>query len=387
MAQPEVIAIDQVPTRPEWAFPILYKLDQRGREASWQVAFDGFDQLVMTFGKVGGAIRETRSRVVPKSNRTMIQQALQEARTRYDLKISKDGYHQDGEVTQVIQPMLAHKWAPGTRLAYPVVTQPKLDGVRCLGQVVNGSVELRTRNNKPIHHLNHIRQALLHLSQFLPPETIYDGELYAIDQPFNVIISIVKQEISPHPREEILSYFMFDLILPQDPGFVQRYDQLTNAYYDYADAGYFTYDPEGNVADPLRVVESSIAESAEDLLSAHTDYVENGYEGLIIRQPNSIYSMTRTRNLLKYKQFIDEEVTIVDVRDATGTEAGAALLMVRDDRGNTLPVRFRGSFDQRRQWLQHPEDVIGQRATIRYQELTPDGVPRFPVGVGLRNYE
>jgi hypothetical protein len=31
--------------------------------------------------------------------------------------------------------------------------------------------------------------------------------------------------------------------------------------------------------------------------------------------------------------------------------------------------------------------ALGARVTIRYQELTPAGVPRFPVFVSERNYE
>jgi len=37
--------------------------------------------------------------------------------------------------------------------------------------------------------------------------------------------------------------------------------------------------------------------------------------------------------------------------------------------------------------FQNGSNYIGQQLTVRYQELTDDGVPRFPVGIAIRNYE
>jgi len=46
-----------------------------------------------------------------------------------------------------------------------------------------------------------------------------------------------------------------------------------------------------------------------------------------------------------------------------------------------------GSVGRRREWLSHPEEIIGKQVTFRYQELSAENVPRFPRGVEVRDYE
>jgi hypothetical protein len=100
-----------------------------------------------------------------------------------------------------------------------------------------------------------------------------------------------------------------------------------------------------------------------------------------------LYKSGRSNNLLKVKTFIDEECIIIRVEDAKGTEAGAALLVVRDIRNNELTLRPSATFDNRREWLINPNLVINKRATIVYQELSVYNVPRFPVLKAIRDYE
>ena len=385
----QLINPDETPTQAAWKFPPLFRKDAKGKESTWQIGFDGNNRLVMQFGKVGGVMRITQTQVVPKAKRSMLEQALQEARHRYDEKIRKDGYHiETEEAPEIPQPMLANTWDPNkTKITYPVLAQPKLDGIRCLAYLQEGDVYFRSRNNKPYYFLNHIRERVKIFLSFLPNGTILDGEFYSFLLTFNEITSIVRQQKKPHPREELISYFIFDLILPENPGFRQRYQILVDAYNAYSEAGYVNFNEAGEVDDPIRVVASTEAFSKEDLLEFHDEYVQLGYEGLIIRKPDSPYKFGRGSNILKYKEFQDEEGEIVDVEEATGTEEGAAILIIRDPRGNEVPVRFRAPIEERRKWLKNPELVLGKRATVRFQELSPDGVWRFPVGVSIRDYE
>ena len=385
----QLVTPTQTPIQDAWKLPPLFREDAAGKNSTWQIGFDGVDRLVMRFGKVGGVIRTTRTEVVPKANRTMQQQALQEARQRYAEKVRKDGYHiETEEAPEIPQPMLANKWDPNkTKLTFPVWAQPKLDGIRCLAYLQDGEVHLRSRNNKPFFFLQHIRDRVADFLTFLPPGTILDGEFYSFRLSFNEITGIVRQQKNPHPREELIDYFIFDLILPDDPSFEERYNLLIDAYNAYSEAGLVNFTETGEVDDPIRVVAITEALSKEDLLEFHDEYVQLGYEGLIIRKINMPYKFGRGSNLLKYKEFHDEEGEIVGVQEAKGTEEGAAILIVRDARGNELPVRFRAPIEERRRWFENPDLVLGKRATIRYQELTPDGIPRFPVGVAIRDYE
>ena len=39
------------------------------------------------------------------------------------------------------------------------------------------------------------------------------------------------------------------------------------------------------------------------------------------------------------------------------------------------------------QFARHGAEYVGKKLTVRYQELTDDGIPRFPVGIAIRDYE
>lgn len=388
-----------------WKFPQLFRETATGKKAVWQIGFDGLDHLIMLFGQVGGKMRTTEAEVKPKVKRSMDEQALQEASQRYNEKIRKEGYRPEneeeveneeepeGEFEGFKQPMLANKWVPGkTKLKFPILTQPKLDGIRALAFNDDGQIRFRSRNGKEFFFLNHIRKALVKLFKFLPKGAILDGEFYNLILTFNQITSIVRQLKNPSPQEEELAYCIFDIILPDNPPFDTRFKILEQDYNKYIAS--LTEDEDN----PTCLVEVNEANSEDELLDQHDEYVKMGYEGLIIRKiagknPTTAdieaarYKFGRGSSLLKYKEFIDEEGEVVDIKEATGTEKGAAILIIKDARGNLIPVRFRAPIELRREWFKHPEMVIGKMATIRFQELTPEGIPRFPVGIAIRDYE
>ena len=84
---------------------------------------------------------------------------------------------------------------------------------------------------------------------------------------------------------------------------------------------------------------------------------------------------------------MDEEATIQKVISGKGREAGKALLGVRDIRGNFFFVRPSYPFKEREKWFEDPSLVLNKKMTIVFQELSEDGVPRFPVGKCIRDYE
>ena len=50
-------------------------------------------------------------------------------------------------------------------------------------------------------------------------------------------------------------------------------------------------------------------------------------------------------------------------------------------------MRPKGSVEKRQQMFKDLEKIIGKELTVRYQELSEDGIPIFPVGIVIRDYE
>ena len=116
-------------------------------------------------------------------------------------------------------------------------------------------------------------------------------------------------------------------------------------------------------------------------------FVSQGYEGIMIRESSSTYEIGKRSNyLLKFKMFQTDEYEIIDVKEGTGRDKGTAIWVctVGDHK---FSVRPEGTIESRRTFLANKDRYIGKNLTVRFQNLTALGIPRFPVGVVVRDYE
>ena len=92
----------------------------------------------------------------------------------------------------------------------------------------------------------------------------------------------------------------------------------------------------------------------------------------------------RSTALQKLKDFVDGEFTIVDVTDGRGREEELAVFVCRTAEGLQFHVRPRGTTEERAAMYRERASYVGRPLTVSYQNLTDEGIPRFPVGVGCR---
>ena len=361
----------------------------------WQIGFDG-ENLVTRYGKVNGVIRETKRKVLlNNSGRTMYEQALLEANQKYNKQEHKGYSNELTTITQYPKPMLANDFDNSKIKAYPILVQPKIDGVRSICRLMNNKVHMRSKEGNEQLHMDQIRDELIKLFAFLPQNVDIDGELYVHGWSFNKLISAVrtgqitkstKKVRDKNPLNELVNYYIFDLML--DLSAIDRVTLLTNAFNKYIE----TY----NKPKFIVLVPTYIANSYEELIQLHNYFVSEHYEGAMIRHTcgfsrNSMdltkYRDKRCDNLLKLKVFKDEEGIIVDVIEENGVESNLALFVIKDIRDNVFTVRPKGTFEQRKEWFKNKQDIIGKKYTFRYFELSDHNIPRFPVGIAIRDYE
>jgi DNA ligase-1 len=48
---------------------------------------------------------------------------------------------------------------------------------------------------------------------------------------------------------------------------------------------------------------------------------------------------------------------------------------------------MKGKLIDLKEYFENQNKVLGKLLTVQYFELTPDGIPRFPVGASIRDYE
>jgi len=95
----------------------------------------------------------------------------------------------------------------------------------------------------------------------------------------------------------------------------------------------------------------------------------------------------RSADLLKMKEFQDDEFEITGFYEGEGGEKGLVLWKCKTKDDKEFGCRPQGTHEDRRELFKHGADYVGKMLTVRYQELTKDGIPRFPIGIAVRDYE
>ena len=337
--------------------------------------------LKVESGQTDGKLTETAGQVIDegKQGRSAEEQAIFEAISKTNKKRDEAYFDTVEEAqTQVkLLPMLAHPFDKRKHnITYPAIVQRKFDGVRCLA-VLNrdNSVTLMSRKGKEFPHLNHIREDVEMNNR--NRNLVLDGELYSDTLSFQELVGLVRRvTLKPGNDEQMLevSLRVYDCIsLNSEPDFRERYETIRQV----TDGA--TY---------LSLVENVTVANESEIHAAQAQFVEEGYEGAMVRNLTGAYRIgKRSADLQKVKTFLDGEYTISGFVEGTGNEAGCVVWECQTPDGNTFRVRPRGTQEARRELFENGGDYVGQQLTVRYQELTDDGVPRFPVGIAIRDYE
>jgi DNA ligase 1 len=393
------------------SLPTLYKRDTAGRIREWTVEY-GYDDddnagtrtvSGLSDGKkVTSVWNITEAKNVGKVNATNArEQAVSEAQSLWDINVEKEYFENVADIDSYtkFKPMLAHDYTK--RPQSQGWSQPKLDGIRCIADK-NG---LWTRSGKEITSCPHIWDAIGPILR-RNPNMVFDGELYnhELKEDFNKITSLVRKvkttEADRTEAAKLVQYHVYDCYDHDQPNltFNQRDRLFTNIFLLVQDDKIVssestkstTYealsDTQPRVQDVIKLVEALRGNDQEELDSMYRYYLEQGYEGQMVRN-STPYEFKRSKNLLKRKEFITEEFRVVEVLEGSGNWAGYAKRFVLEMAdGTQFGSNVRGSQEELRALLHTDEQPTW--ATCRYFELTPDGVPRFPVvidyGIGER---
>jgi DNA ligase-1 len=116
--------------------------------------------------------------------------------------------------------------------------------------------------------------------------------------------------------------------------------------------------------------------------------MDAGYEGTMIREASSVYEIGKRSNyLLKLKDFMTDEYKVIGMRECAGKDVGTPTWVCVTGNGQEFTVRPEGTQEKRREMFKNGHKYIGKMLTVKYQNLTELGVPRFPVGIAFRDYE
>jgi ATP-dependent DNA ligase len=362
--------------------PTLYHKAKKGDLREWTVWSVG-DTIYTSYGQVGGQLQISTKKAEPKnvgrSNATSSEeQAKLEAKSLWTYKVErKYSETPEGAQEDLYLPMLAHTFKEG-KVKFPCDLQPKIDGVRCLAAREGNNIILTSRQGKPwnIPIIGSL------LNGWLPENTVLDGEIYIHGESCQKITSLAKSADpggkSYKVESKILEYHIYDI--PVSTGF----DDLTWETRRELLRG---YERAAGLGGQIKIVSTISVTSEKNMWDAHDSFVQDGYEGAVIRLPEGKYLWGyRSRELLKVKKFQDGEFLVTDARDGRGKMAGKVVWVCQNDVSEaTFECSMKVSMEEREAMFKNRKDYIGRQLTVRYFGLTDDNIPRFPVGIVFRD--
>ncbi|WP_221075153.1 DNA ligase [Agarivorans aestuarii] len=189
------------------------------------------------------------------------------------------------------------------------------------------------------------------------PEMAVDGELWLGRGRFSELVSLIKQQSPNLNKWQEVQFVVFDL--PHYPGpYQQRYRHLQTL----SSTSEFMRVPVYRAYPGRPTLEQQLAKISAE-----------GGEGLMLRDPQSMYLPTRSNALIKYKSYQDAEAKVVAYSDGKGKYRGMlGALVVQDQQGRQFKIGS-GLSDQ----LRADPPPIGSLVEYRYNGLTEHGKPRF----------
>lgn len=385
--------------------PTLYGKDITGKTKVWSASIytsGSVARYTVEYGQLGGKIQTTNrdfteGKNIGKANETTpLQQCCNEIQKKWTDKKEKERYSEslvqslaednkqtlmEGDKQSLAEdkqptcfPMLAHIYDPKSKvksknpIVYPCFVQPKLDGLRCLIYVCNNQIITQSRTGGIFTTMEHITSGLGPFFKVWP-KLILDGELYTDKYPFEELVGLIKRKTVDDPRIREVKFHIYDIV----------------SIEGYTERRKFILDNQHLFPPTFEIVKTDEAKNIDDFKSRFTEYIQDGYEGIMLRNKSGPYVSNRSHDLQKYKEFEEGEFVIVGFSEAKGRDAGTVIWRCATSDGEEFDCRPVGSVEHRKMLFQNAQQNVGKLLTIKYQELSEKGVPRFLSGKSIRD--
>lgn len=385
-------------------FETLYEKDAHGKIRSWSLRvekYDEFSEIVIIYGYKRLIEQRRRLNLGKNLNKinctTHFTQAIMEAQSKWNKKVSEgysvinetineiitstnnvnineninktDNETEDNKI-KIIYPMLAQDFNKHkSKLKYPAYIQPKLDGYRCIFNSKDKSCNSRQGKEFSIIKTTQLYKELCSIKE----DFILDGELYIHNCLFEDLGILRKKKLEKNDIDYLdkIEYHVYDIVI-NNMTFDNRFEKLKNLI-------------DTNKFKMIKLVETLEVNSEDKIKEHHTNFIKNNYEGSILRNRLGIYKCKiRSTDLLKYKDFKDDEFEIVNFTYETDTSKKNKNLIVwvcKTKNGHEFNVRPGGTKIERQELYSNCVknfEYKGKKLYVKYFELTDRGIPRFP---------
>jgi DNA ligase-1 len=259
-----------------------------------------------------------------------------------------------------------------------VFVSPKLDGYRCLAVIDNGEVTLYSRNGSEFNNFPSIKESLA--KSFIGQSLVLDGEIMSDD-----FQAMQKTAFADKRGTTVgdVKYHVFDYLTLDEW-------ESSNFLLEKSKRLVYLKDRAKKFGPEVVAVSQELTWELKRVLELEVEYMSQGFEGAMVL-PNIPYYRGRSSNkLMKFKTMLTQDCSIIGMYEG---EKGSRLeglmggLELMQENGVKCECGTGFSDEDRQKFWEHKDRQIGRIAEVKYQELSKDGVMRFPVFIRFRDHE
>ena len=272
----------------------------------------------------------------------------------------------------------------------------KLDGVRAVTVIYpSGKIDMFSRNGKELNNFNHIKDEIsktFNISS-INEALVLDGEIVSDD--FQTLMKQIHRKSSSQNKDAKL--FLFDLLPLEyfkkgiyEKSYFSRIEQLKKI-----NERFFVQSQIINIIDSVNV-DLDTEKGEIEFKNFNKNSIINGYEGIMIKDPESFYECKRSTTWLKSKPFIEISLEVKDYEEGTGRNKGklGAIIAEGMDEDKNFKTNVGSGFtdSQRKEFWEDKDKLIGQIIEIRADSISKsqDGENwslRFPRFKSFRGFD
>ena len=251
-----------------------------------------------------------------------------------------------------------------SKIKYPAFAQIKMDGMRVNAIVKDGTVEFRSRNGKEISLLGNLEQDFIKLAG--GANLVFDGELLVrkdgkiLDrQTGNGILNKSKKGTISDSEASLVEMTVWDVI-PYDKFLTGKCDVPYKDRFD----DLFTM-TEFNPSPKINVVMTNIVPNLEVARSFFNLMLEEGQEGIILKDADSIWENKRSKGQVKFKAELDVDLVVTGWVEGTGKYEGLLGALQCESADGVIKVNVGSGFiDEDRKTID--QSIIGKIISVKY---------------------
>jgi DNA ligase-1 len=253
------------------------------------------------------------------------------------------------------------------------IVEHKLDGVRCLTVIdyESKTVIQYTRNGKVLENFKHVTDYLSNFIEEFGRSYVLDGEI--MSNSFQELMTQVHRKDNVSANDAVLNVFDIVPLVEFKAGQSVMGQRRRSAFLKenfskiFGDSGFITIVPQKEF--DLDVFTDEI--EFKDFMK---ETVAQGYEGIMIKDPDAKYECKRSTSWLKMKPFIEVSLSVVEIEEGTGRNQGrlGALICEGSDDGKFIKVNVGSGFSDahRRDYWEAKDSLIGQVVEVRADAAT-----------------